>query len=297
MHAKRVFAELRHLSSDLASADGQVSGVVTIGTLPLGRTQVVPTAIGNALALHPALRITTIESHYEQLIGGLHAGEVDVVIGVPRGEDAGLRAEYLFDDRLVVLARAGHPLQSALSIALADIAGQRWILPRTPSPSRLLLMEAFEQEGIEPPVPVVESADLAIVRHLLLAGDALALASARQFSFELAAGLLEELPVALPGMSRQVALILRHGSAPPAAVTAIVDAMRRQAAAERTGIARDSAPGLGAARADDALPGDGALRCGDEVATCGSRTVTLVNGVIGPAPWSRHPGEDDGGFP
>ena len=42
-------------------------------------------AIGEATALHPALRITTVESHYEQLIGGLQSGEVDVVIGVPRG--------------------------------------------------------------------------------------------------------------------------------------------------------------------------------------------------------------------
>jgi LysR family transcriptional regulator of gallate degradation len=280
VHAKRAFAELRHLSSDLASAGGRVTGVVSIGTLPLGRTQVVPMAIAEATAFHPALRITTVESHYEQLIGGLQSGEVDVVIGVPRDGGADLQTEYLFDDRLAVLARSGHPLQSASSIALADIAGERWILPRPPSRSRRLLTEAFEQERLAPPVPVVESADLAIVRHLLMAGDALALASVRQFSFELAVGLLEELPVALPGMSRPVALILRHGAAPSVAVSAIVDALRHQAASELAAIAGNRERGRRETSVPDVLSGDSALRRGDGVETPGSRTPTVVDGVI-----------------
>lgn len=291
VHAKRAVAELRQLSSDLASAGGGVTGAVSIGSLPLGRTQVVPTAIGAVMALHPGLRVTTVESHYEQLIGGLQSGEVDMIVGVPRGEAAGLATEYLFDDRLAVLARADHRLASASVIALADIAGERWILPRTLSPSRQLLTEAFERDGLIPPVPVVESADLAIVRHLLVAGDALALASTREFSFELAAGLLSELPVSLPPMSRPVALMLRRGAAPSAAVTAIVDALRQQAAAERTGCAaaEQAARATGehkrvlrAAPDADVLLGDSALRRGDEVATCGSRAVNVVNGVIGP---------------
>jgi LysR family transcriptional regulator of gallate degradation len=280
VHAKRAFAELRHLSSDLASAGGQVTGVVSIGTLPLGRTQVVPTAIDEATTLHPALRITTVENHYEQLIGGLQSGEVDVIVGVPRGEGAGLQIEYLLDDRLAILARSGHPLQSASSIALADIAGARWILPRKLSRSRRLLMEAFEQKRLTPPVPVVESADLAIVRYLLLAGDALALASVRQFSFELAADLLTELPVALPGMSRPVALILRHGAAPSVAVRAIVDALRHQAAAELAAVGGNREPVRRETSAPDVLSGDSALRRGDGVETPGSRTPTVVDGVI-----------------
>ena len=275
MHAKRVFAELRHLSSDLASADGRVTGVVTIGTLPLGRAQLVPEAIGAALARHPALRVTTVEGHYAELIGGLQSGDIDLAVGVLRGGDAGLRAEYLLDDRLAVLARADHRLRSASSFSLADLAAQRWILPRESSPSRRLLTDAFEQEGLVPPVPVVESADLAIVRHLLLASDALALASARQFCFELATGLLAELPVALPRVSRPVALILRRGAAPSAAVQAVARALRQQAAA--------------------VLSGDGALRRGDEVAARGARPVSVVNGVTGSAAWSRQPGEDNGG--
>lgn len=275
-HARRVFAELRHLSSDLASAGGQVSGTVTIGTSPLGRTQLVPTAIGQAMALHPALRVTTVEGHYEQLIAGLQSGEIDLAIGVPRGEDTGLQAEYLFDDRLAVLARPGHPLQSAPALALADIAGARWILPQKSSPSRQLLTDAFEREALAPPVPVVESADLAIVRYLLLAGDALALGSVAQFSFELTAGLLAELPVALTRMTRRVTLVLRRGSAPSAAVEAVVSALRRQALAA-------PAPGRESAgrepAAADVPSGDGALRRGDGVETARSHAVSVVNGA------------------
>lgn len=265
VHAKLVLAELRYLSSDLSSGDGRVSGVVSVGTLPLGRTRVVPTAIGAATARHRALRVTTVESPYEELISGLHSGEVDVVIGVPRDGGVDLHIEHLFDDRLAVLARSDHPLQSVSSLSLADAAGKRWILPQLLSPSRRLLTEAFERERLAPPVPVVESADLAIVRHLLLAGDALALASVEQFSFELAAGLLAELPVALPRISRPVALITHKGAAPSAAVRAVVDALRQQVAPPPAARTRNREPVAREASAADVLSGDGVLRRGDGV--------------------------------
>jgi len=227
IHARRTFAELRHLHSDIASTAGTPSGSVVIGALPLGRTQLLPAALAEALAGRPGLRITTVESHYDHLVEELHAGDIDLVVGVTRdgSDDSGLVKEPLFTDRLAVLAGAGHRL-AGRPVTAAELAAERWILPRTGSPSRRLFTGAFARAGIEPPRPVVESADLGVIRHLLTNGDLLALGSARHFSFELSAGLVVELDADLPPMTREVALLLRAGTEQSPAARAVIDALR-----------------------------------------------------------------------
>ncbi|KAA9157804.1 LysR family transcriptional regulator [Amycolatopsis acidicola] len=229
VHARRTFAELRHLHSDIASIAGVPSGSVVVGALPLGRTQVLPEALAEALNGRPGLRVTTVESHYDHLVGELHSGDIDIVVGVTRegSDDSGLVREPLFTDRLVVLAGAGHPL-AGRRVRAAELAGERWILPREGSPSRRLFVDAFHSAGFPPPRPVVESADLGVVRRLLSSGEVLALASARQYFFELSSGLVTELDVDLPPMTREVALLLRSGAEQSPATSAVIEALRRR---------------------------------------------------------------------
>ena len=232
VRAKRVFAELRHMASELASASGSLAGSVVVGVLPVGRTYIFPMAVASVARQFPQIRTTTVDSPFERLMTDLRSGDVDALIGVPREGDQNqdLTIEPLFIDRLAVVARAGHPLAGAPSLALPDIVGADWILPWTASPSRALFDRCFAEAGLKPPLPIVESADLAIVRQLLCVSDMIGLVSARQFRLELRAGTHVELPVSLPGMTRQVSLITRQGVRLPPAVLAVLDAVRRQAA-------------------------------------------------------------------
>jgi LysR family transcriptional regulator of gallate degradation len=231
MRARRVFAELRHLSSDISAISGNLTGSVVIGSTPLGRTHVLPTAIATAISHQPNLRVSTVESRYEELIVSLRSGDIDMVFGVLRPPDmnVGLITEPLFTDRLCIVVRAGHRLASRKNLKLADLIHEKWIIPRPLAQRRTLVDTFFEAEGMEmTPTPSVETGDLAIIRQLLYASDMLAVTSPHQLEYEIQSRSIVELPVVLKGATREVGLIIREGAMLPPAALALLDTIRLQ---------------------------------------------------------------------
>ncbi|HYH40277.1 MAG TPA: LysR family transcriptional regulator [Azospirillum sp.] len=224
---KRIVAELRHMQSDIAAIAGSTQGSVTIGALPLGRTYVLPTAIAAALQRHPNIRVTTVESPYEVLVAGLRDGDVDFIVGALRSDvrGAGLIAESLFEDRLGIVVRAGHPLLTA-PVTLKDLLAQRWILPRPGAPGRHLIDQSFRELAVEPPVPSVETGDLAVLRGLLRSSDMLTAISPHQLHYEIAAGDLVEMRVELGWTVRRIGITLREGALLSPAALAVLDEIR-----------------------------------------------------------------------
>ena len=228
-HFKRVLAELRHLAPDIAALQGTLLGTVNVGALPLGRTLVLPSAIAAVLALHPGLRVTTVESPYEVLAAGLRSGEIDFILGAlrPPQDAKDLQQEALFEDRISVIARAGHPLLRKRRIGFEQLHRARWVLSRQGAPSRELLERAFRGSGRAPPTPEVETGDLAILRGLLLQSDMLTAISARQLHYEIEAGTLVVLKFPLDATQRSIGLTLRNGAFPSPGTRALVEEIRR----------------------------------------------------------------------
>ncbi len=226
--ARRAFAELRYLSSDLAAISGYATGSVVIGATHMGRTHYMPTAIAAAIAQHPGIRVTCVESPYAQLVRNLRSGDIDMVIGLlrPDGLPDGLIAEPLFTDRLSILARKGHPLAERDQLQLSELLGERWILPRINASAMQQVIDCFGKLGLQPPTPSVETGDLAILRQLLSTSDMLAVGSPNQLSCEIQCGLLIELPVALVGTQLQVGLVQREGAMLSPAALAVINALR-----------------------------------------------------------------------
>jgi LysR family transcriptional regulator of gallate degradation len=99
-------------------------------------------------------------------------------------------------------------------------------LPRRQSPARGLFESMFKRVKIKPPTPTVETADLAIIRGLLLRTDMLAVASAQQLHYERQSGEIVALDAPTQHTSRDIGLTLRAGSAPSPAARALIDAIR-----------------------------------------------------------------------
>lgn len=228
LRAKRVLADLRHMSSDISAIEGTLQGTVAIGALPLGRTLILPSAIAATLAAHPELRIKTFESPYDVLVAGLRSGDIDFIFGALRPNELcqGLRNEPLFVDQVAIIGRTSHPLSRRSTVTLADLAHERWILPRQDSPARQLLESSFRDAGLEPPCPSVETGDLGILRTLLQNSDILTAISPHQLCFEIAAGSLCELPLRLEGTRRKIGLIFREGALLSPAAQAILNETR-----------------------------------------------------------------------
>lgn len=228
LHVRRALNELRHIPDDLAAFEGSVRGQVTVGALPLGRSLILPEAIARISDTYPGIRIVTDESAYETLVAGLRAGDVDLILGALRPADpaSGLVSERLMSEPMVVLARAAHPLSRLGPLRLAQLQDARWILPRPHAPARLLFDRLFTRERLRPPAPAVESADLALIRGLLLKTDMIAALSARQLHHEIEAGELVTLDVPLPDSSRDIGLTLRAASEPSPAALRLLATVR-----------------------------------------------------------------------
>ncbi|PVX84802.1 LysR family transcriptional regulator [Paraburkholderia unamae] len=228
LHVRRALNELRHVPDDIAALHGNIQGSVTVGALPLGRTLILPAAIARLSALHPGVRVVTDESAYELLVAGLRAGDVDFVLGALRENDAasGLANERLMSEDMVVLARRDHPLAKKHGLTLNDLRDAQWILSRTHSPSRGLLEAQFRRVKLRPPMPTVETADLAVIRGLLLGTDMITSLSAQQLHYEIESGQLAVLDVPLQHTRRDIGLTLRAQGSPSPAARALIDAIR-----------------------------------------------------------------------
>jgi LysR family transcriptional regulator of gallate degradation len=210
---ERVLAELRHIVADVAALRGVLEGVVTVGALPLGRTQLLPMAIANLHARHPRLRFLSLESPYEELAAGLLSGRIDLILGALRpGSAQGMELESLFEDRVSLIAGASHPLASRRKLALADVEAYPWVLSRANAPLREALDRYFAAQGRTSPVPLVETGDLALLRGLLLRGEMITVLSAHQLHYEIAQGWLCELDIVMPGLNRPIGITTRAGA-------------------------------------------------------------------------------------
>ena len=226
-HFKRVLAELRHIGPDLAASEGMLQGSVNVGALPLGRTQILPRAIAVLLAAHPRLHVATFESPYEALAASLRSGDIDFILGAlrPAGDAKELQQQPLFQDRISVIARAGHPLARVKALDIRALREARWVLSRHGSPSRELLEHFFSDARQAPPQPAVETGDLAVVRGLLLESDMLTALSAHQLRHEINEGSLVVLDFALAATRRQIGLTQRAGALPSPGARALMAAI------------------------------------------------------------------------
>ncbi len=226
-HCRRVLSELRHILPDLAAIEGHLQGSITVGALPLGRTQILPMAIASLLRRHPQLHVATVESPYEVLAASLRSGDIDFILGALRGagEDAEISEESLMLDRISIIARAGHPLVGRRA-TFDDMRRATWVLSRRGAPSRDLFERFFTDSRRGAPRPSVETGDLAVLRCLLLESDMLTAISAHQLRYEIRDSSLAVIDFPLASTARHIGMSTRLGAVPSPGARALMDEVR-----------------------------------------------------------------------
>lgn len=202
-------AEYRAGIESLMPTDGPIR--LVIGAMPLSRARLLPAALAALLPAWPGMQAEVIEGAWADLVEKLRDGAIDLMIGALREPEPVDLAQWpLLDDRLAVIARAGHPL-AAQARTLAALADYPWIVGRPGSPLAAQWQALFG--GTAPAAPIACGSVMAI-RELLLATDCLTLLSPEQVRVELDAGLLTVIDVPLPLPPRRIGAVLRHGWRP-----------------------------------------------------------------------------------
>lgn len=234
-HARMMLATLDHARDEINALSEGTTGKVVIGALLVSAPVLVPRAVARFKARHPNITVLVREGTPGTLLPALRRAEFDLVVGRLSGEipAEGLDFEALYNEPMLAVVRARHPLAKRRTLRLAQLANAQWILPTPESPFRRRLVAAFQQAGVAPPRRIVESLSMLVNRVLVQETDMIAVMPrdvAHQFA---APGIASILPVKLPPPSGPVGVITATGRALPPAATDLVQALREVARESR----------------------------------------------------------------
>ena len=153
----RHVARLRLAHEDIlreVSDIGQArSGHVRIGTsLGLSDTRLAY-ACSKFLNDAPRVTISITGANQPDLLSAVRSGTVDFLFTSSAGLDAeDLAQEHVINDQYVVCCSSGHALVRSKRLSMADLVGERWVLPgERNSASQKRLQFAFEERGLPSP--------------------------------------------------------------------------------------------------------------------------------------------------
>lgn len=238
VHSVRLMlAELGAAVEEISSGDGAAGGFIRIGVLPVARAHFLPRVLSTFAVDHPAAMVEVIEGPYLELLSRLRQGDMDLLIGSERQTVPArdVVQEGLFDDELVIVARAGHPLRGA-RLTTAVLLRYPWVVPARGVPLRLNWERMFHVRGVEPPPIRLQCASVLIMRGMMLAGDWLTLMSRDQFLLESRAGHLVELGTPGKDFWRRIAMTRRIEWMPTPLQARFVALLRKMAAEKAAGL-------------------------------------------------------------
>lgn len=227
----------RHARDAVASLDAAAQAVrgeggrlrISVGLLPTVSTRFFPAVVGQFLQDPASVTLSIETGSHPFLVQKLRARQMDLMIGrMPNAaEMAGLAFEYLYEEPIIAVVKAGHPAERAPIGTI--LRHYPVILPTRESIIRKNVDEYLAALGLAGLEPAVETSTLALGRGLLLASDAIWFISKGVVENEVEQGQL--VPIALGAMflSGAVGMTTISGGTLPAAIGALMRLCRNAA--------------------------------------------------------------------
>jgi LysR family transcriptional regulator, transcription activator of glutamate synthase operon len=176
--ARSVLEQINGARADLAELAAVLRGHVRIGaTLVLGSVD-LPGSLAEFRRRYPGVTFALRAGLIAELLRGLDAGELDIVLGPLHPElVAGYHARPLVEESLVLVTPPGREPPGAGPARLADVRDEPFVCLRAGSGLHTILVEAAAAEGFTPRIEL-ETHSPASIRELVAAGLGVALLAA-----------------------------------------------------------------------------------------------------------------------
>ncbi|WP_205706006.1 LysR family transcriptional regulator [Kineococcus indalonis] len=207
--ARRALGEVERGVRAVREDDSPATGRVALGFLHTLGAAAVPALVRAFREEHPGARFRLTQGAAGALLAQLTAGDVDLVLTSPLPAAPGLRARALLEQPLVLCLPAEHRLARREHLALADVAGEPFVLFEHGYGLRETADAMFAEAGVRPAV-AFEGQDAGTVRGLVAAGLGVALLPAPGPA---RAGVVER-PLSGPSTTRTLGIVQREGPLP-----------------------------------------------------------------------------------
>lgn len=229
--ARVVQAELRKAEEEVAQVGGEGQGSVALGVGPTSGVLILTEAVTRFREQFPRSRIRIVEALGHALWPLVRDGTLDLAVSLrpdPRREPA-LKFRPLYRMQWAVVARKGHPLRNARS--LAQLADASWLCLLPPPTSGSPLDLIFSAAGLPGPHAVIECNSHTAMVTLLAKSDMLGTISRWLLAEPMVRDSLQEIAVAEAMPSLTAGVITRAD--PPLTPVAAAMARAVTAAARR----------------------------------------------------------------
>ena len=226
-HAERMLGYAQHMHESVQAVHGGASGLIRVGAMAVAAPVLLPSMVGWLRRHSPDLRIVVIEDIAVGLQARLARNEVDVLVGLLDGHEAGegISTEALHVEPYCVIAALQHPLARRRRPHWRDTVGYPWVLPPAATPLRRAVDATFEAEGLLLPKPQLESVSFTTNLVFLRQGSHLGVASRSAARYYQSLGVLKALPLEIDRGIGPVRMTWRSAGALPG-LALVLDALR-----------------------------------------------------------------------
>jgi len=171
-HAQGVLDRLAAAESAMDDLAGLRAGAVRLGAFPSAFATLVPQGLRAFRRRWPAIHVDVYPVDPVPASTSVGRGELDIAITYDHPfallpADPRLHRQALFDDPMLVALPHDHPLAASVTVRLADLRDESWVLSSTDAMA-LLVRHACEQAAFSPRV-TAEAADPIAIEGLVAA--------------------------------------------------------------------------------------------------------------------------------
>jgi DNA-binding transcriptional LysR family regulator len=199
-HARVALASLNQAHDELTALKAGRAGQVNIGVITAPGLVLLPPAVAAVKRDNPNLRIAVEIETSPVLLERLEHGKLDLLVArlFAEHDKSNLRYEALTEEPVCALVRPGHPLLGMTGLGLRDLVSAGWIVPPSGSVLRHRFELMFQEEGLAPPINVIETAALLFITRMLQQSDMIAVLATDVARYYAAHGIVALLPVEIP---------------------------------------------------------------------------------------------------
>lgn len=149
-YARRMLALAADFRAELDDRRNLVKGRLRLGATPTLGAYLLPDVLRRFTRAHPGLELTIVEDGSDRLARALGEGHLDMAVLVDRPDVTPGSFQFLLRERIVIGLPPEHPLADRESVALAELAGDDFIICREGYHLRSMTLEACADAGFVP---------------------------------------------------------------------------------------------------------------------------------------------------
>jgi LysR family transcriptional regulator, regulator for metE and metH len=222
--ARLVIPEIERAELDLRQNSGQVLGTIRLAAECYTCYQWLPAIARRFGRTHPGVDLRLVCGATVDPVRALLKGSLDIAVISQAIDDQRLKLTKLFDDQLMAITAAAHPLADRKYLRAKDFKSET-LISSTPLSSTLLFLKILRPAGLRPKevseIPLTEA-----ILEIVKAGFGLAVLPRWIVQPHLGSGEYRAIPITARGLRRKWYAVIRSGRKPPDHLAAFLQTLR-----------------------------------------------------------------------